>query len=71
MTTFTITTHYRGHHSMIVSVQDENQREIAATEAFTLEHAKHIAYGYAVLVTKTRADDSLVLDTSVPERPEN
>ncbi|MDB5594134.1 MAG: hypothetical protein JWM36_1095 [Hyphomicrobiales bacterium] len=69
MTTFTITTHYDGNHAMIVSVKDENEHEVSSTEAFTAEHAKRIANGYAVLVTKTRADDALVLDTSLPEKP--
>ena len=66
MSTFTITTHYSGNHAMIVSVNDENEREISATEAFTAEHARQIAFGYAVLVTKTRADSTLILDTSIP-----
>lgn len=68
MTTFTITTHYSGHHAMIVTVNDENHREVATMEAFSTEQARNIAYGYAVLVRKTRADSSLVLDTSIPMR---
>ncbi|MDO9442437.1 MAG: hypothetical protein Q7T73_16235 [Beijerinckiaceae bacterium] len=70
MTTYTITTHYSGQHAMIVTIADENEREIASTEAFTTDHARRIAQGYAVLVTKTRSDSQLVLDTAIPENPE-
>lgn len=52
---------------MVVTVADENEREIASAEAFSTDHARSIAQAYAVLVTKTRADSQLVLDTSIPE----
>lgn len=52
---------------MVVTVADENEREIASAEAFTTNHARSIAHAYAVLVTKTRADSQLVLDTAIPE----
>jgi hypothetical protein len=70
MTTYTITTQFSGEHEMVVTVADENECEIASAEAFTTDHARSIAQAYAVLVTKTRADSQLVLDTAIPEAPD-